>query len=276
MTVSFSDIQAMLAARQPLPDPCGGACGLIFHQLQEAGMPLSTEWQYTVQRIAQFQNKAWPEIKHPRVAIYASNYGDDLVETQKRLAQLAQQQDPLTRLCGISNADLRVYELDLTQQIPPAGISEEEAAHALSYGLMAVEEHVDCLIVDCLSANSNAILKKWQDLLLQENETNALSLLQQAGAGHDVFALTGAVFAARMANIPVFGGAVLTAVMPLALSRILPNEQDVFMAMPNVFSATNIVQALAGLQQLQFILALGPVAEKPAARKNLINPVAAA
>ena len=276
MTVSFSDINAMLAARQPLPDPCGGACGLVFHQLQEAGMPLSSEWQYTIQRIAQFQNKAWPQIKHPRVAIYASNYGSDLAETQKRLSQLAQQTDPLTRLCSLTNADLRVYELDLSQEITTTGISEEEAAHALSYGLMAVEEHVDCLIVDCLSANSATVLTEWHTLLLQENETDALTLLLQAGAGHDLFAMLGAVFAARMASVPVFGGAAMAAVLPLALSRILPNEADVFMSAPTVFPATNVVQALAGLQQLQFILALGPVPEKAAAKRTLITPSAAA
>ena len=274
MTVSFSDINAMLAARQPLPDPCGGACGLVFSQLQQAGISLSNEWQYTIQRIAQFQNKAWPQIKHPRVAIYASNYGSDLNETQQRLSQLARQEDPLTRLCSMTNADLRVYELDLSQEIT-SGISEEEAAHALSYGLMAVEEHVDCLIVDCLSANSATMLQQWQNLLLQENNDDALQLLLQAGAGHDLFAMMGAVFAARMANIPVFGSPALNAVLPLALSRILPDESDVFITLPTVFATTNIVHALAGLQELQFILALGPVPGKASPVINIVKPNAA-
>lgn len=259
MTVTFNDIQSMLEARRPLPEPCAGACTLVFNQLQEEDIPLSTDWRYVIQRVAQFQNKAWPQIRHPRVAIYASDYGQgDLATTQKRLSQLARQEDPLTRLCSMANADLRVYELDLSQPIPEKGISEEEASHALSYGLMAVEEHVDCLIVDCLSSHATRILEAWQTLLLQENTTSPLQLLQQAGAGHDVFAAIGAVFAARMANIPVFGNAVLSTVVPLALSTLLPGEKDVFMTMPTAFPATNVVHALAGLQELQVILALGP------------------
>lgn len=276
MTVSFSDITAMLGARRALPDPCAGACGLVFHQLAAAGIPLSAEWQAVIQRIAQFQNKAWPQIKHPRVAIYASNYGDDLAETQKRLEQLARQDDPLTRLCALNNADLRVYELDLSHQIPATGITEEEAAHALSYGLMAVEEQVDYLFVDSLSAHSETVLFQWQNLL-ETTDGEALDLLRQSGAGHDLFALLGAVLAARMAGIPVSGSPALTAILPLALARLLPDDHaagaTVFFALPGHFPAQNIVQALAALQELQVILSLGPV--PPASKKNLILPNAA-
>ncbi|MDB5478437.1 MAG: hypothetical protein JWM96_932, partial [Alphaproteobacteria bacterium] len=148
--------------------------------------------------------------------------------------------------------------LDLTPEITAAGISEEEAAQALIYGLMAVEEHVDCLIVDSLSQGSDTILQNWHSELLKENAAEPLALLQSLGAGHDLFALLGAVLAARMAGIPVFGGAKLGAVLPLVLSHLLPGETDIFLLLPAAFPAPDMVQAIMSLQQLQSILALGP------------------
>jgi hypothetical protein len=272
MTVSFSDITAMLEARKPINQPCTPAVAATFQKLSDQGMPLSAEWQNTIQTLSILQNKNWPQISHPRVAFYASNYGSDLEATKKRLTGLAQQQDFATRLCALVNADLRVYELDLTQEIPATGISEEEAAHAISYGLMAVEEHVDCLIVDALATNSETVLKNWQQAMLKETTSDPLQLLLQCGAGHDLFAMMGAVFAARMANIPVFGGAKLGAVLPLALSQILPNEPDCFIVFPSVLNGPDLIQTIGGLQQLQLLLSLGP---QSVPTRNLITPRAA-
>lgn len=272
MTVTFSDIKAMLEARPAHATPCSSACGLHFHELAEAGIPLADDWQYIIQRIAQFQNKPWPVIAHPRVAIYASNYGDDVTETKKRLGQLAQQQDPLTRLCSMTNADLRVYELDLSQEITSAGITEEEASHAMSYGLMAVEEHVDCLIVDCLSSGSRQVLHKWHEAMLIDTFSDPLILLQKCGAGHDLFAMMGAIFAARMANIPVFSGTTSHAIFSLALTKILPNESDILIALRSTIPAPDVFEALNGFMQLRFTLALGP---QPAQKKNFVTPRAA-
>ena len=273
MSVTFSDITTMLEARKPINQPCVPAVAKTLHSFSEQGIVLNSDWQNTIQFLSVLQNKAWPQIKHPRVAFYASNYGDDLAETQLRLTALARQNDFATRLCGLINADLRVYELDLSQQISPDGISEEEASHALSYGLMAVEEHVDCLIVEALSSGSDAVLKKWQEALLRETSAEPLKLLQQCGAGHDLFAMMGAVFAARMANIPVFGGAKLAAVLPLALSQIMPNEPCHFITMPSTVTGTDLLQTISGLQQLQLILSLGP---QPLQAGKLITPRAAA
>jgi hypothetical protein len=272
MSVTFSDITEMLAVRKPINQPCIPAVTKTLQTLSEQGIALSEEWIALVQNLSILQNKSWPQIRHPRVAFYASNYGHDLAETQKRLSALAQQQDFATRLCALVNADLRVYELDLTHTIPDDGISEEEAAHALSYGLMAVEEHVDCLIVEALSSGSDTVLKKWHQAMLRETNTDALKLLQQCGAGHDLFAMMGAVFAARMANIPVFGGTKLSAVLPLALSQIMPNEQSHFIPMPSTMNCPDLVQIIAGIQQLQLILSLG-VTQNPV--RNLITPKAA-
>ncbi len=271
MTVTFSDIRSMLEARQPLPDACSSICNTIITDLHNAGTSLSTEWTAIIQRLAKLQKKNWPSITHPRVALYVSNYGDDLKVTQARLQSLAIQQDPLTRLCALVNADLRVYELDLTQEIT-GGITEEEAAHALSYGLMAVEEHVDCLVVDTLAAGSHEVLTAWQSLMLKETSTDPLQLLLQAKAGHDLFALMGAIFAARMAGVPVFGGDKLGAILPLALAQIFPNEEDIFMVMPSALQTTDTPQAIAGIQQLNFILAMGPQTSAP---RNLVTPKAA-
>jgi hypothetical protein len=257
MSVTFSDILAMLEARKPINQPCIPAVTKTLHALSTQGVNLSEEWQAAIQFLSILQNKPWPQIAHPRAAFYASNYGDDLIETQNRLKQLARQQDFATRLCGLVNADLRVYELDLSQTIPPNGITEEEAAHAISYGLMAVEEHVDCLIVDALAAGSDVVLQNWQTALLRETSASALTLLQQSGAGHDLFALMGAVLAARMANVPVFCGAKLGSVLSLAMAQIMPNEPCHVITIPGAISGNDFIQTISGLQQLQLILSLG-------------------
>jgi hypothetical protein len=271
MTVTFSDIQSMLEARQPLPEACSSVCTAIINDLHNAGTSLSAEWIQIIQRLAQLQKKNWPSITHPRVALYVSNYGTDLKATHTRLTSLSMQQDPLTRLCTLVNADLRVYELDLTQEIQN-GITEEEASHALSYGLMAVEEHVDCLVVDTLATGSYDALDRWHALLLKETDADPLQLLLQAKAGHDVFALMGAVFAARMAGIPIFGGARLGSILPLALAQIFGNEQDIFLILPQLMASTDTPQVIAGIQHLNLLLAMGP---QTSAARTLVTPKAA-
>ena len=268
MSVTFSDITAMLQARKPINQPCVPAVTRTLEELSSQGITIPDEWQQTIRLLSVLQNKAWPQLKHPRAAFYASNYGDDVAETQRRLSALAQQNDIATRLCALVNADLRVYELDLSHEITPAGITEEEAAHALSYGLMAVEEHVDCLIVETLAKGSDTVLQKWRDAL--SNSDNALDALLQSGAGHDLFALVGAVLAARMANIPVFGGEKLGAVLPGALAKMLPDEPCHFMTLPAI-KGDDFVQTISGLQQLHLFLSLGP---QPSHR-NLVTPRAA-
>ena len=193
------------------------------------------------------------------MALYASNYGRNLKDVQEKLRKLNSQQDALTRLCGMINADLRVYELDLSTEISAAGIDEMQACHAISYGLMAVEDHVDCLIVDTLSAGVDRILSAWDAALDTNNEP--LQALQACGAGHDLFALLGAVFAARMNKVPVFGPKRLHGVLSKALARLLPDEMPIFLSIPQVFAAPDAIEPMAAVQNLQFILALGPQAD---------------
>ena len=213
MSVSFTDIKAMLAAKPATAKTIPAEGPKILQGLQHEGIILSPEWIDAVQNLATLQQKDWPVWRIPRVALYVANYGENLEAIQARLKILAAQQDPLTRLCVQINADLRVYELDLSAQVPDGGLSEEEAAHAMSYGLMAVEEHVDCLVIDPISPGSDAVLDRWQTALVQENSDDALNVLRSVGAGHDLFALLGAVFAAYMAGIPVIIGARLATVL---------------------------------------------------------------
>jgi len=270
MSVTFADILAMLDARPPLAS--AAPCHLVKNitALKSDCIQLSTAWTVVVENLAQIQQKNWPQIKHPRLALYASNYGGDITALQQKLQELNTQKDPLTRLCAMLNADLRVYELDLSTQIPGSGIDEVQACHAISYGLMSVEEHVDSLIVDTLSPGAEQILTTWENALRSNQKDNPLTLLLQAGGGHDLFALLGAVFAARMAKIPVFGTARLNDVILLAMARMLPDEMPVYQVMPEIFSAPDVVQTMAALQNLQFILALGPQSDP-----RLVMPKAA-
>lgn len=260
MSVTFSDIAAMLQARPPLASKAPCALVKNIETLQSAAVELAPEWQDLVARLAQIQQKNWPQIKHPRLALYASNYGGDILSLQQRLQHLNTQNDVLTRLCAMLNADLRVYELDLATDISTMVLDEVQACHAISYGLMSVEEHVDCLIVETLSSGVDSVLQRWEQMLRDQPRENPLVLLLQAGGGHDLFAVLGAVLAARMAKVPVFGTQRLDAVLPVVLQRLMPDADSVYLVLPRTLTAADVVPTMAALQQLQFILALGPVA----------------
>lgn len=260
MSVTFSDLKAMLAAKQFPAQTTPPACETVLAGLHEQGIALTGEWIDAVQQIARLQQKPWPILKHPCVALYAAGYADQATEkTALRLQKLSRQDDPMTRLCTQVNADLRVYELDLSRNVPSQGLSEEDAAHAMSYGLMSVEEHVDCLVPEVISPGADQVLTEWHSALLREDALDPLEALRNAKAGADLFALMGGVLAAWMAGIPVFCGSQLASVLPLALARLLPEGHSTFcISLPSAIVASDAVQAVSGLKQLQLILALGP------------------
>lgn len=103
--------------------------------------------------IAGWQGRAVPDLRHPRIAVFAAAHGIAAdpalvppgVETEAdRIARFQAGTNLTTRACQVVDSDLRVYELGLdtaTGDITrgPA-MTEGEAAHAMAYGMMAVDQ----------------------------------------------------------------------------------------------------------------------------------------
>lgn len=300
MSVTFSDIAAMLAQAPSFPTPdaedCGSACASscdmsTAHRCSPAyekklqfvstlsSAKMDSGWCQVIGLLASMQGNDWPTYSHPRVALYASNYGTYQDLLKARLQVLASQQDPMTRLCAMVNADLRVYELDVDHAVPADGLSETEACHALSYGLMAVEEHVDCLVVAVMDPTALDVLQRWKTALesaTDQSPVAVLTALQQAGAGADLFALVGAVCAARMARLPVFIAAEYADILPMAMMKLTPADDfSHCVVLPSSLAAEQAVQVLSSLHQLQFLLALAPAAPKKMMSGRTVLPNAA-
>lgn len=273
MTVTFNDIRAMLASRPVIATPHEDLCHGVVQFLERNDIHLSEQWQEIARSLSVLGSVQWPQLAHPRVALYASSYGLDNEKVQDKLQKLAQQQDPLTQLCSLLNADLRVYELDLETSVPQGGLQETEACHALSYGLMAVEEHVDGLVVESLSNGVQAVLAKWHEALRNDPQADAFATLQSIGGGTDVFAMLGAICAARMAKIPVFVTQKNAALWRDVLSRLMPDDMvSHCICLPSDLDADSVTQSLHAVQNLRFMLALVPQLSN---KTKLVMPSAA-
>jgi hypothetical protein len=204
MSVSFTDIRTMID---------GIPAALWMHEkqfdvmivaLRAQGILFTDAETKVLKTMARIQNKSWPSIRHPRATYFASSYAGDEAATQKEIQKLAAGDHAITRLCALTNADLRVYEMDITNPAPAPGLTESEAAHALSYGLMAVDEKVDTLVVAALSAGADAAMQAVLNTL-SEKDADVLAILARY-TRHDLCALVGAAVAACMAHIPVICG----------------------------------------------------------------------
>lgn len=157
--------------------------------------------------LAAAQNLPRPEIRHPRIALFMARHGafPDRQETlDMALGQLNNGSHRLCALAQEANADLQVYELGLDS--PPRDFRREisllahEAAHAASYGLMAVQPGIDLLVAGCLNPVANTAGA--EVLRMLGTGAEAFDALSTAG-GLDIAALLGALIAARLAHIPV-------------------------------------------------------------------------
>src|SRR5688572_11268572 len=149
MSVTFADIRAMLENTEAWTLSVPDTFPKVTQNLAQKNLALPPSMEKALGIFAAAQNTAWPAIKHPRAAFYASAHDTGNEKTQNRLQDLAEGKDVAVRLCGLVNADLRVYELDMTA----TQHDEASLAHALSYGLMAADDHVDVLIVGSVSAD---------------------------------------------------------------------------------------------------------------------------
>ncbi len=109
--------------------------------------------------MACWQGRHPPELRHPRVAVFAGNHGVaargvsafPAEVTAQMVANFGAGGAAVNQLCEVADSDLRVYELDLENPTAdftrgPA-MDEEGCARAMAYGMMGVDQglHLLCL-----------------------------------------------------------------------------------------------------------------------------------
>ncbi|CAK0740926.1 Nicotinate-nucleotide--dimethylbenzimidazole phosphoribosyltransferase [Azospirillaceae bacterium] len=107
--------------------------------------------------LAAWQGQNPPELRRARVAVFAGNHGVvaqgvsafPAAVTAQMVQNFQSGGAAVNQICGVVDAELRVYELDLDHPTRdfttgPA-MSEEECARAMAYGMMAVESHLHLL-----------------------------------------------------------------------------------------------------------------------------------
>ncbi|MFO0998048.1 MAG: nicotinate-nucleotide--dimethylbenzimidazole phosphoribosyltransferase [Alphaproteobacteria bacterium] len=197
--------------------------------------------------LARWQGRYPPRLDRPRVSVFAGNHGVTARGVSAFPADVTQQMvrnfiaggAAINQLCKAVDADLRVYEMALdkpTRDFTEApALSEDECAHAMAYGMMAVEPGIDLLCLGEMGiGNTTAAAAICHALFGGEASdwtgpgtglsgsalgrkaaivaegvarhraamADGFDVLRCVG-GHELAAIAGAVLAARMARIPV-------------------------------------------------------------------------
>jgi nicotinate-nucleotide--dimethylbenzimidazole phosphoribosyltransferase len=107
--------------------------------------------------LATWQGRALPEVRRPRVAVFAGNHGVaargvsayPAEVTAQMVANFQSGGAAVNQLCETADAELRVYELDLDNPTAdftqgPA-MAEDDCCRAMAYGMMSVEMGVQVI-----------------------------------------------------------------------------------------------------------------------------------
>lgn len=136
--------------------------------------------------LASSQGREKPLLRHPRLALFATAAAENV------LKDIQQGKHPLNPLAEEANADLQVYELGSRSASP----DDNEIAHALAYGMMAVQPGIDLLALAALDAGAE---KAGDETASRLNSAEPLAAIKTL----DIAAMTGALIAARLAKTPV-------------------------------------------------------------------------
>jgi nicotinate-nucleotide--dimethylbenzimidazole phosphoribosyltransferase len=243
---SFAEIRALLPAL-PGPDRAAmDAAAAREGQLTKPPGALGRLEELTAW-LSAWQGRHPPALDRPRVAVFAGNHGVaaqgvsayPVSVTKQMVANFIAGGAAINQLCKMIDADLRVYEMNLGEPTAdftrgPA-MSEAECAHAMAYGMVAVEPGIDVLCLGEMGiANTTAgaalchalfggAAREWVgpgtgiegDGLRRKvaaveagviaNRTalgDPLAALAALG-GRELAAIAGAVLAARLARVPV-------------------------------------------------------------------------
>jgi nicotinate-nucleotide--dimethylbenzimidazole phosphoribosyltransferase len=136
--------------------------------------------------LASSQARDKPLLRHPRIALFATS------AAQSALEDIRDGKHAINPLAEEANADLQVYELGSRNAVP----DDNEIAHALAYGMMAVQPGIDLLVLAALDAGAE---KSGDELVTRLQSAEPLEALKTL----DIAAMTGALVAARLAKTPV-------------------------------------------------------------------------
>jgi len=229
--------------------------------------------------LATWQGKYPPKINHPRTAVFAANHGVANLGVSAFPSSVTEQMvqnfisggAAVNQLCKVFDSDLRVYELALDQPTNdftqgPA-MTEADCAHAMAYGMMAVEPGLDILCLGEMgignttsaSALSLALFggnaKDWVGSgtgISSDSLDKKIKIVQQACELHknvkgdplaifaalgglELAAIAGAILAARLARVPVVldgfactvAAAILYAIKPCTIDHCLVSHCSV-------------------------------------------------
>ena len=234
---SFAEIRALLPE---LPGPDLESATRAVERERRLAKPAGAlgRLEALAEWLATWQGRHPPQLRRPRVALFAGNHGSAgsgaAAETAWRVQNLVNGGAAVNQLCQVADADLRVYELDL--DTPTAdftqgpAMSEEDCARAIAYGMMAVEPGIDLLCLGEIGIGNSssaaalcaALFGKAADWTGPESGLGAATQQAVAAAlaanraaladpleilrclgGLELAAIVGAVLAARLARTPV-------------------------------------------------------------------------
>jgi nicotinate-nucleotide--dimethylbenzimidazole phosphoribosyltransferase len=197
--------------------------------------------------LATWQGRHPPHLDHPRTVVFAGNHGVAARGVSAYPAAVTAQMvqnfiaggAAVNQLCRVVDADLRVYEMNLDTPtgdiVDGPAMSDAECAHAIAYGMMAVEPGIDALAVGemgianttvaaalCLAlfggaaaewtgpgtGVTGAALDLKREIVAaavakhRAEATDPFELLRRLG-GLEFAAMVGAILAARMGRVPV-------------------------------------------------------------------------
>ncbi len=154
--VTFEEIRA-LVRNLPGPDLDAGTAALQRERQLTKPAGALGRLEEVAQWMATWQGQHPPEVRRPRVVVFAGNHGVaaqgvsayPAAVTAQMVANFQNGGAAVNQLCEVADADLRVYELDLDNPTAdftrgPA-MGEEECCRAMAYGMMAVEMGVQLL-----------------------------------------------------------------------------------------------------------------------------------
>jgi nicotinate-nucleotide--dimethylbenzimidazole phosphoribosyltransferase len=156
--VTFDEIRALM---RDLPGPDLEAGTAALERQNQLTKPRGSlgRLEELAQWIATWQGSSTPEMRRPRISVFAGNHGIAARGVSAYPSEVTAQMvqnfinggGAVNQLSEAADADLRVYELDLDRPTRdfttgPA-MTEEGCARAMAYGMMAVEQglHVICL-----------------------------------------------------------------------------------------------------------------------------------
>ncbi len=243
---NFDEIRAILAAF-PGPDTAAGSTARARQDCLTKPQGSLGRLEELATWMATWQGRAVPELRLARVAVFAGNHGVvaqgvsafPASVTKQMVSNFSAGGAAVNQICGVVDAELRVYELDLDTATDdfttgPA-MAEEDCARAMAYGMMAVDGNLHLLALGemgignttsgaalCLAlfggtaadwvgrgtgiddAGVGRKIKAIEAAIAANGAAlgNPLEVLRCFG-GFELAAIVGAVIAARLARTPV-------------------------------------------------------------------------